>query len=65
MPTSKSLVRHPRFFNPIVARPSTIDPAKLTALAILWGTSSVMGTDHVVMAASDWKRAERAGAILS
>lgn len=37
-----------------------IDPIKLDELGILWGTTSL----GVVMSLKDWKRAEKAGAIL-
>lgn len=47
-----------------IAKPVTIDRAKIDALGILCGTSLVLGTECIVMSVRDWKRAERARAIL-
>lgn len=44
-----------------VAKSVTINVVKLHELGILWGTTSL----GIVMSVADWKRAEKAGAVLT
>lgn len=52
--------------NPYVAKAVKLDYYRLAGLKdVLWGTSFVLGEHHVVMSARDWRRVERAGAVIS